>query len=59
MATEDSGKEEGSLLSMRHSFFEIPSNIVLKLMRPSVWIAIIMFAWGLVVGPLNACSRLE
>lgn len=30
-------------------FFEVPSNIVLKLMRPSVWIAIIMFAWGLVV----------
>lgn len=30
-------------------FFEVPSNIVLKLMRPSVWIAIIMGAWGIVV----------
>lgn len=36
-------------LTLVCSFFEVPSNIVLKLMRPSVWIALIMFAWGLVV----------
>jgi MFS family permease len=28
--------------------FEVPSNIVLKMMRPSTWIAILLFAWGLV-----------
>ena len=27
--------------------FEIPSNIVLKLMRPSIWISILLFSWGL------------
>lgn len=29
--------------------FEIPSNIVLKLMRPSIWLPSIMLAWGVVL----------
>jgi MFS transporter, ACS family, DAL5 transporter family protein len=32
-----------------YAFFEIPSNIVLKLIRPSIWIAILVFAWGTVM----------
>ena len=28
--------------------FEIPSNIVLKLTRPSLWIAVLVIAWGIV-----------
>ncbi|KIX07389.1 uncharacterized protein Z518_02042 [Rhinocladiella mackenziei CBS 650.93] len=32
-----------------YSLFEVPSNIVLKLIRPSIWISIICFAWGLVM----------
>ncbi|KAI0966574.1 retrograde regulation protein 2 [Xylaria arbuscula] len=32
-----------------YAVFEIPSNIVLKLLRPSIWIAILMVAWGLVM----------
>ncbi|KAF2742359.1 MFS general substrate transporter [Sporormia fimetaria CBS 119925] len=30
-----------------YTLLEVPSNIVLKMMRPSVWIAILMFFWGL------------
>ena len=29
--------------------FEIPSNIILKLTRPSVWMPSIMLAWGIVL----------
>ncbi|KAI0903394.1 retrograde regulation protein 2 [Ustulina deusta] len=32
-----------------YAIFEVPSNIVLKLLRPSVWIAILMLAWGVVM----------
>jgi hypothetical protein len=32
-----------------YALFEVPSNIVLKLLRPSIWISILMFSWGLVM----------
>ena len=32
-----------------YAIFEVPSNIVLKVMRPSWWIAIMMLAWGVVM----------
>ncbi|KAH6663996.1 major facilitator superfamily domain-containing protein [Plectosphaerella plurivora] len=32
-----------------YAFFEVPSNIVLKLMRPSWWITILVMSWGTVV----------
>lgn len=32
-----------------YSLLEVPSNIVLKMMRPSIWIAILMFSWGLIM----------
>lgn len=32
-----------------YAIFEVPSNIVLKLMRPSWWICILMVSWGLVM----------
>lgn len=31
-----------------YAIFEVPSNIVLKLMRPSIWISILMVLWGIV-----------
>jgi hypothetical protein len=31
-----------------YAVFEVPANIVLKLMRPSIWISILMVAWGTV-----------
>jgi MFS family permease len=38
-----------TLFFVPYTLLEIPSNIVLKMMRPSVWIAILMFFWGLVM----------
>ncbi|KAH6974573.1 putative MFS nicotinic acid transporter Tna1 [Ilyonectria sp. MPI-CAGE-AT-0026] len=32
-----------------YGLFEVPSNVVLKLMRPSWWIGIMMLAWGIVM----------
>ncbi|KLJ05763.1 hypothetical protein EMPG_10803 [Blastomyces silverae] len=32
-----------------YAFFELPSNLVLTKMRPSVWFPLIMIAWGLVM----------
>ena len=32
-----------------YALLEVPSNIVLKLWRPSIWIAVLMFCWGLVM----------
>ena len=32
-----------------YALLEVPSNILLKLMRPSTWITIMMVSWGIVV----------
>lgn len=32
-----------------YTLFEVPSNIVLKLMRPSIWLTILVFSWGTVM----------
>lgn len=53
-------EEDLNLIGMRYNaaltiFFppyallEVPSNIVLKILRPSIWIATLMFCWGLVM----------
>ncbi|KAF2871393.1 major facilitator superfamily domain-containing protein [Massariosphaeria phaeospora] len=38
-----------TLFFVPYTLLEIPSNIVLKLMKPSRWIAILMFSWGIVM----------
>jgi hypothetical protein len=38
-----------TLFFVPYTLLEVPSNIVLKMMRPSYWIAILMFCWGLVM----------
>jgi 4-hydroxybenzoate polyprenyltransferase len=35
-----------TLFFVPYTLLEVPSNIILKLMRPSRWIAILMFFWG-------------
>ncbi|KAL2834381.1 major facilitator superfamily domain-containing protein [Aspergillus cavernicola] len=30
-----------------YAIFEVPSNLVLKFLKPSIWLPIIMFIWGL------------
>jgi RsiW-degrading membrane proteinase PrsW (M82 family) len=32
-----------------YTLLEVPSNIILKKMRPSYWMAILMFFWGTVM----------
>ncbi|EXJ62223.1 hypothetical protein A1O7_02656 [Cladophialophora yegresii CBS 114405] len=32
-----------------YALFEVPSNIILKMLRPSIWISILCFCWGLVM----------
>jgi hypothetical protein len=32
----------------RYAIFEVPSDVVLKLMKPSIWISILMVTWGIV-----------
>jgi hypothetical protein len=31
-----------------YCLFEIPSQIVLKMIRPSLWLSILLFSWGIV-----------
>ena len=38
-----------------YGLFEVPSNILLKKLRPSRWIAILMFTWGACTMCLAAC----
>ncbi|KAN0099567.1 MFS general substrate transporter [Hyaloscypha variabilis] len=42
-----------------YALFEIPSNIVLKLVRPSIWIPILVFAWGLVMTLMGTVSTYQ
>lgn len=32
-----------------YAFFEVPSNLMLKKLRPSRWLPLIMVSWGLVM----------
>lgn len=38
-----------TLFYVPYTLLEVPSNIVLKLMRPSIWMTILLFSWGLVM----------
>ncbi|KAJ6016122.1 hypothetical protein N7540_010713 [Penicillium herquei] len=38
-----------SVFFVPYSLFEIPSNILLKIMKPSQWIAVMMFIWGVIM----------
>jgi len=38
-----------SIFFVPYCLLEVPSNVVLKLMRPSRWITILLFSWGLVM----------
>ncbi|KAJ4361719.1 hypothetical protein N0V95_001612 [Ascochyta clinopodiicola] len=38
-----------TLFFVPYTLLEVPSNILLKIMKPSHWMAILMFSWGLVM----------
>ncbi|RFU28322.1 hypothetical protein B7463_g7990, partial [Scytalidium lignicola] len=42
-----------------YSLFEVPSNIVLKIIRPSIWISILCFAWGVVMTLMGIVSTYQ
>lgn len=42
-----------------YSFAEVPSNICLKLFRPSIWIPSIMVAWGIVMTLMSLTHTYE
>jgi hypothetical protein len=37
----------------------VPSNIVLKFLRPSIWISILCFSWGLVMTLMGLVSTYQ
>lgn len=39
-----------------YTLLEVPSNIILKKMRPSYWMAILMFSWGTVMTLMGVVS---
>ncbi|USP78788.1 uncharacterized protein yc1106_06062 [Curvularia clavata] len=45
-----------TLFFVPYTLLEVPSNIVLKMMRPSYWMAILMFCWGLVMTLMGLTS---
>jgi MFS family permease len=42
-----------------YALLEIPSNIILKIIRPSIWMAILCFAWGLVMTLMGLVNNYE
>jgi len=38
-----------TLFFFPYAFFEVPSNIFLKRLRPSVWLSFLMFGWGIMM----------
>jgi len=38
-----------TLFFVPYALLEVPSNIVLKILRPSLWMSILLFSWGLVM----------
>ncbi|KAI1608295.1 major facilitator superfamily domain-containing protein [Exophiala viscosa] len=48
-----------TLFFIPYGFFEVPSNIVLKVLRPSIWLSILMFSWGTVMTLMGTISSYQ
>jgi hypothetical protein len=42
-----------------YAFFEVPSNLLLKKLRPSIWLPSIMVAWGVVMTLMGIVQSYE
>lgn len=42
-----------------YALLEVPSNIVLKMIRPSIWISLLCFGWGLVMTLMGIVQSYE
>ncbi|EJD47910.1 MFS general substrate transporter [Auricularia subglabra TFB-10046 SS5] len=38
-----------SVFFVTYSLFEVPSNVFLKRLRPSIWLSLLMFFWGVIM----------
>ena len=45
-----------TLFFVPYTLLEVPSNIILKMMRPSYWMALLMGSWGLVMTLMGLTS---
>lgn len=50
---------ESSPLTATTPRFEVPSNIVLKIVRPSLWMSILLFSWGIVMTLMGIVKTYE
>ncbi|KAK0226071.1 putative MFS transporter [Armillaria fumosa] len=46
-----------TIFYLAYAFFEVPSNILLKRLRPSRWIATLMFIWGAITVGLGGVTN--
>jgi prolipoprotein diacylglyceryltransferase len=42
-----------------YAIFEVPSNVFLKRLRPSIWLSLLMFLWGVVMVNFKIRSSME
>lgn len=42
-----------------YALFEVPSNILLKKLRPSRWLAVLMFSWGAITIGLGGVKNFQ
>ncbi|EAU87174.2 hypothetical protein CC1G_05863 [Coprinopsis cinerea okayama7 len=38
-----------TIFFISYALFEVPSNVLLKKLRPSIWLSLMMFIWGLIM----------
>ncbi|KAG7449539.1 putative MFS transporter [Guyanagaster necrorhizus] len=46
-----------TIFFLAYAFFEVPSNILLKRLRPNRWIATLMFTWGVITIGLGGVTN--
>ncbi|GAA5812716.1 hypothetical protein MFLAVUS_006174 [Mucor flavus] len=46
-----------SIFFVGYVLFEVPSNMILKVIGPSKWIPIVMISWGTVMAAMAACTN--
>lgn len=42
-----------------YALLEVPSNILLKILQPSIWISVLMFSWGTVMMLMRLISTYQ
>ncbi|KAH0836758.1 major facilitator superfamily domain-containing protein [Lanmaoa asiatica] len=45
-----------TLFFISYAIFEVPSNVILKRLRPSIWLSTLMFLWGIMMVSLQTLA---